>query len=231
MWSHYGNSHSGLAIKYNSKNLLSSLTMKDVKEPVFSILNYLDYNKYCDNNNIIKNPNNLKPILVNYINALTKSDVWEYENEWRLIFQLKKSINNERKKFYWNNPNGKNTIEEIIFGRYFFKNTIKSKYIKLENGSIRINIADIFFPNDKNCSSDHLNKEKVKLFFEYLIENRIVTSVIMCFSCITPKKVGFNIRKKDNYYTIIPSVDFLNRYTNPIEEFYTNLISEISIIC
>ncbi|MEQ8523809.1 DUF2971 domain-containing protein [Gracilimonas sp.] len=87
LWGHYGNSHKGLLVVFNFKNLFESLHLQFQKEKLPTGLFYgnADYSGY---------PKGIKPIqkksplyLGYYFKKLYsyKSPVWEFENEYRVV--------------------------------------------------------------------------------------------------------------------------------------------------
>jgi hypothetical protein len=120
MWSHYANDHKGFCIEYNFKELgLNNHVTRFIfpviyNNTIFDMKDYLpDSNKHFEN--VLENYMagiNPKDILhgitfpekdnhvnnmVLFYNALNKSEVWEYEKEWRYIFPYK---NIENKDIY-----------------------------------------------------------------------------------------------------------------------------------
>ena len=234
MWAHYGNSHKGIAIKYNTKRLLDSLGMENDKLPDYSKINYLDFERYLNNDNK-KNPNKLDPILINFINSIVKSDIWKYENEWRILFKIKDT---ERKKYYWKIVNDNNTIEEVTFGKYFFRDSIKN--ISLNKNKITFFIDKTIFPLQNNFNSETPTYNNVLCFFNYIVENKIKTSMIISFITneneikkIKPNRIFFHLKKVNDKFLIEPSKEFaenFKNYPNPNLLLYNNLKSIISII-
>lgn len=96
MWSHYGNGHRGVAIEFDTTVLAKSLREKDAPDgesPWWK----MDYKKeipkvkcediYEETMNPNSSPNNLKsPLACRILQIIhSKGEVWERENEWRLI--------------------------------------------------------------------------------------------------------------------------------------------------
>ncbi|MDO9026718.1 MAG: DUF2971 domain-containing protein [bacterium] len=80
MWSHYTNSHKGFCVCFNVKILLAFIYTFNVKYNYEFALFKVDYSREYP----ILNPSILTG-RDKISNILTKSDVWAYENEYRLI--------------------------------------------------------------------------------------------------------------------------------------------------
>lgn len=96
MWSHYANAHKGFCLKYDftdkkqniPENLLNSICPVIYSNQIFDITEYLysstkNVTAYLKDNNITRHFNN---ILLNLV-VLFKSDIWSYENEWRIVME------------------------------------------------------------------------------------------------------------------------------------------------
>ncbi len=82
-WSHYSDSHKGFCIGFDSLTLLNfsfSFTNKNQKRLTMFKVKYSE--KYPE-----LNPYKMKRIEWAEAQLLTKSKVWEYENEYRMILQ------------------------------------------------------------------------------------------------------------------------------------------------
>lgn len=102
MWSHYTDSHKGFCVEFDF-NMLHSIAMNYIKIDQLVNLEKVDYsNEYP-----ILNPYLSIDDTKNYLNGLlTKSEVWEYEEEWRII--------------YSDNPNESIELpDKVITGVYF----------------------------------------------------------------------------------------------------------------
>ena len=83
MWSHYADSHKGICIEYNIQKWRES----DIRRRILFPVIYKN-SLYNSTNHLLRfineeNFNNLYPI----ISGSTKSNEWNYEKEWRFIFQ------------------------------------------------------------------------------------------------------------------------------------------------
>lgn len=80
MWSHYADNHRGMVLRYDFINLDLNL---DKHKEVFMGLNPVLYTE--DLVNIKDYKNFREKISVSTLAAISKSNEWSYENEWRLI--------------------------------------------------------------------------------------------------------------------------------------------------
>lgn len=93
MWSHYANKHSGICVEYDFGKLFSG--NRDIllfpvsyskKRPLLPLEKAIDFN----NGNCTFDENRFPVVFPDIMKALiAKSDVWQYENEWRLIKSVK----------------------------------------------------------------------------------------------------------------------------------------------
>ena len=94
MWSHYANKHTGICVEYDFGKLFSGEQTEllfpvnySKNRPLLHIEKILKY----EDNNLSMNENNVNVLFPDMMKCLiTKSDVWQYENEWRLIKSIKK---------------------------------------------------------------------------------------------------------------------------------------------
>lgn len=82
MWSHYANNHKGMVLEYDFNELYSKeyLDLLINLHPIFytnKLLNLAEYDKVKEK------------IFISTLAAISKSDEWEYENEWRIIIKQK----------------------------------------------------------------------------------------------------------------------------------------------
>lgn len=82
MWSHYSNKHKGVCLGFNFD--IEENTEKVIQMPV----RYLDNIEQCD----FFNEENISTGLMAYHWLLSKSKIWEYENEVRRIYISKKGL-------------------------------------------------------------------------------------------------------------------------------------------
>lgn len=98
MWSHYANKHTGICVEYDFGKLFSGEQTTllfpvnySTRRPLLSIDKIVNY----DSNNLSMDESKLNILLPDIMKTLiSKSDVWQYENEWRLIKSVKS--NSER---------------------------------------------------------------------------------------------------------------------------------------
>lgn len=84
MWSHYAKDHKGFCVEYDITKWHPADIRKRFLYPVIYQENLYDSTDHLINNISNKNFNNLYPI----ISGSTKSMDWEYEKEWRFIFNI-----------------------------------------------------------------------------------------------------------------------------------------------
>lgn len=114
MWSHYGNSYKGFVVEYDAKNEFFHRG-----EDINFTLRPVMYASTRPNKNI--NELDINDFL--YI----KSNIWAYENEYRLVTPL---TDNERYLWYDNKKRGvcdipKQAVKSIIFGAKLSQDTIR----------------------------------------------------------------------------------------------------------
>lgn len=100
MWSHYADSHKGICIEYNLKRIVNDphqiiLHLFPViycKERIINrdidslVKNLSDLNKAIEERYIYENEESLDNLIPLF---LIKGDVWQYENEWRIVYTRK----------------------------------------------------------------------------------------------------------------------------------------------
>lgn len=98
MWSHYANSHKGFALEYNFRPMLEK-PIKNVglfpvvySEERLDISDYIAYEFLRILGILAKMPD----IAASIKNALWKSDIWAYEEEWRMIDSTPRDITDEK---------------------------------------------------------------------------------------------------------------------------------------
>lgn len=83
MWAHYANSHKGFCIGFNIENLLDSIFTLSKKAFNHKKVKY--YSEYPELNFEVKNHFNNKNLEESIQHLYIKSDIWAYEEEWRLL--------------------------------------------------------------------------------------------------------------------------------------------------
>ena len=118
MWSHYANNHRGFCVEYNISLWKANDIRKRLIHPVIYQKDFYDVTEHLLSQVQKGTFNNLYPI----ISGSTKSKEWEYEKEWRFIFQIGDSFPTQNypmtcqsKVFLGHriNPENKNKILEI----------------------------------------------------------------------------------------------------------------------
>lgn len=86
MWSHYANSNTGMCVEYDFNNVQVKSLQRDMIFPVAysSVPVFVKDLIEDEKSAICKFPIDAAVLCT----ALNKADVWEYENEWRLVFVL-----------------------------------------------------------------------------------------------------------------------------------------------
>lgn len=114
MWSHYAESNKGLCVSYDFNQLESNNNFRSYLFPVAysdepSIISQINHNEFLSKYGLEMNL---------LCNSLTKSKKWDYENEWRIIFQNPLSDYPIERRLQLKLP-----IKpiEISFGYHFFK--------------------------------------------------------------------------------------------------------------
>lgn len=105
LWSHYANSYRGFCIKFNLESLIKSQNDSVKLKKVI----------YSDSPQVISE----KHPFSNYYHYLLKLKNWNYESEWRLLFENPRNTEN---RFYFD----KSCIEEISLG-YKISDTTSEK--------------------------------------------------------------------------------------------------------
>lgn len=100
MWSHYGNSNQGFCIGYNTKMLIDFIRQNCDLLAFLKVKYFSEYPEY----KISFAPKNIEELISN---LTSKSIIWSYEKEWRLIIHNQTSI-------AISIPN--DIVEEIILG-------------------------------------------------------------------------------------------------------------------
>lgn len=81
MWAHYADNHTGICIEYDLKNCNNTF-LKTMCFPV----HYVEKNDNTDDLISLVVYKNLEKWMFLFKAANTKSQDWEYENEWRIVF-------------------------------------------------------------------------------------------------------------------------------------------------
>ena len=109
MWAHYADKHQGICIKYH--------------------INEIDVKSYCNSQSVLKigsvryrNHKTMSDYITLDNALLAKSEVWEYEHEYRLIYYQTGKIKEETKG-YLSLPNFK--VEAVYFGYNIDKHNLK----------------------------------------------------------------------------------------------------------
>ncbi len=115
MWSHYGNKHNGICVEYDFMNCdpyLQMLLFPVIYDKVRPVLN--EQQLVLEENEISYKEDSFIELISKSL--LVKSNIWEYENEWRVILPAKilddhdNYITPQIKKIYF----GVNVTEEVI---------------------------------------------------------------------------------------------------------------------
>lgn len=124
MWSHYGDSHRGLCVEYDFKDVLNNDNIRVFLDEIVyaeervtidsKLLDQVDLNNIESNGKL--------DILRFFIKGLfTKHKVWEYETEWRSVILIDDANNYDRKlrlnnisAIYLGNKMDKDTVEEVV---------------------------------------------------------------------------------------------------------------------
>ncbi len=124
MWSHYADKHSGFCVEYDFKKMTSQSLLLMLFPAIYSNekpnipLSMFDFN---DLDNIkLSNGSSGIPDLI--ISLLTKSNIWSYEKEWRIIgsqsmLQEQKHMEDIAVKVYYGaniSPENKERLEAIV---------------------------------------------------------------------------------------------------------------------
>lgn len=148
MWSHYADANKGICIEYDF-NCLKHPIQKSMLFPVLYTKEPLNLQDLFEDNKrkIVEYPIDTAVLC----SALNKSDVWEYEHEWRIVFSPGLSDNPQRREIMTGiNPTA------IYIGNSFLK--------------------DLFYykkPDDKSCKKiallldllEYIEKQSIQLFF------------------------------------------------------------------
>ena len=128
MWAHYSADHQGLCLQYDTKKL-PEVVLENQLHPVAYQDKPADFTDIIfafliDNNPLELNPNFMKRVM------FTKSVLWQYENEWRLVKGIIDKSENQAikgKKFQIGQPN------KVYFGYRFGKNPpdVKKKFLAI----------------------------------------------------------------------------------------------------
>ena len=114
MWAHYANSNSGICIAYDFNKLDSDNLLHNTLFPViysqrpFDLKDLIDEKKKSD----YKYP--LETAVL--CSAMNKSEIWQYENEWRIVWVLAGGNNEQRLSI-----NSLVKPHAIYFGYHFLK--------------------------------------------------------------------------------------------------------------
>lgn len=84
MWSHYADNHKGFCIEYNISKWKPNDIRNRILHPVIYQTEFYDVTEHLLSQVQKQTFNNLYPV----ISGSTKSKEWEYEKEWRFIFQI-----------------------------------------------------------------------------------------------------------------------------------------------
>ncbi len=85
LWSHYANNHKGFCVGFDKLKLKECVDL-DFQDGIVSKSGLVDCSKYPDLKPIVPQSTNKKTVILNFIQEIThKSNVWQYENEYRFI--------------------------------------------------------------------------------------------------------------------------------------------------
>ena len=87
MWSHYADSHKGFVIGFNTEKIINELLVKDIAHD-YSQIRYTKKRPVLTMYYAIEPTSNEAAYRVTQNCFFTKSEIWEYEEEWRIIIRL-----------------------------------------------------------------------------------------------------------------------------------------------
>lgn len=95
MWSHYANSNSGICVEYNFNGVEANSLQKKSIFPVMYSAQPVDLHDLLtdEKHEVYQYPLDAAVLCA----ALNKSNVWEYEHEWRLVYVLAVTNDTERR--------------------------------------------------------------------------------------------------------------------------------------
>lgn len=143
MWSHYSNKHKGICLGFdiNEKNLNKFIdTDKNITNNIFNsnTVYKLFTIKYSNNRPILNlfntNPIELSMQIENML--ISKSNIWEYEKEYRLIIYNKKNISFPTGIYY-----NREYLKEVILGANLSINDFFKLYNVIKSFDINIQIC------------------------------------------------------------------------------------------
>lgn len=146
MWAHYGDKHTGFCVEYDFSKMKTEKLLLMLFPVVYSAskptvpLSLFDF----DDLKNIKLSSNMAGISDLIISLLTKSDIWKYENEWRIIgyqSDLNKQTWQEDiavKVYYGVNisPENKKKLDEIVE-----RKKIESAQFILDNDKFKLKVV------------------------------------------------------------------------------------------
>lgn len=140
MWSHYADNHKGFCIQYNFSERPEVNDLRRYCFPVLYRRKLVDATKY------LEKPTETNPLFGQFM-SMIKSDQWEYEKEWRIIY----AFGGSQTKFEHKMPKPSTVIlgshvsnkDRMTMEDYCNKNGIKLKRAELSHKEFRMNIIDV----------------------------------------------------------------------------------------
>lgn len=212
MWSHYGECHTGIAIKYNSDKLRNVKCNNEELRGVNPFYGIYPI-QYIDDKFSPIDASNLDPNLVACTMSAIKTDEWKYEDEWRIL--VSSEMNSDVKvkiikdsEYYQDNFHDHNkykceldTIEEVRFGNRFFVPDFLDFKNSLRNGCDNLMNFD---ENHQIIIDARLINDNSKKILKYLSKNpEIKTSYVRSFNFFSEEKIsnlyfnlGYDFKRK-----------------------------------
>lgn len=155
MWAHYADSNKGLCIEYDFNKIPSGI-LRNAIFPIVYTLNPIDVTDLLSERGcqICKYPLDAAVLCT----ALNKASIWNYEQEWRIVWVI--SFTSEEERYLSINSPIKPT--KVLFGYHFLKS--------------------FFYYNNKKKSEKENAKKALRLFIDlvlYLRENSIKAAVMV----------------------------------------------------
>lgn len=139
MWSHYADNHKGFCIQYDFSDRPE---VRDLRRYCFPVLYR---SKLVDTTKYMEKPGETNPLFGQFI-SLIKSDQWEYEKEWRIIY----AFGGSQSKFEHKMPKPSAVIlgshvsneDRVAMEDYCGKSGIKLKSAELSHKEFRMSIIE-----------------------------------------------------------------------------------------
>lgn len=195
MWSHYADSNKGICIEYDFNNLLSDSLIRNSIFPVLYTKKPIDVSDLVDDggSKAYEYPVDAAVLCT----ALNKSDVWSYEQEWRLVWVLT-FAEKETKRF----PIKPHILpSKVLLGYHFLKS--------------------FFYYDFKNCKEIERIKTTIQVFMQlinYLKSNQIPVSIML------PSIGSYKYMERDISVEVLDSFmkqHFVNHQPTSIRFYYT----------